>query len=50
MSPVYEAIGRVVVWFIRVRFRRQLRIAAGIAIVAILIGGYLAASRSVDEG
>lgn len=59
MSPIYEAIGRVVgyeaigrmvVWFVRVRFRRQLRIAAGVGIVAILLGGYLAASRSVDEG
>ncbi|HYU61723.1 MAG TPA: hypothetical protein VEK39_13275 [Solirubrobacterales bacterium] len=50
MSPIYEAIGRVVVWFVRVRFRRQLRIAAGVAVVAVVLGGYLAASRSVDEG
>jgi hypothetical protein len=50
MSPIYEAIGRVVVWFVRVRFRRQLRIAAAVAIVSVLLGGYLAASRSVDEG
>lgn len=50
MSAVYEAIGRVVVWFVRVRFRRQLRIAAGVGIVALLLGGYLAASRAVDEG
>jgi hypothetical protein len=50
MSAVYEAIGRLVVWFVRIRFRRQIRIATGIAIVSVLLGGYLAASRSVDEG
>jgi len=50
MSSIYEAIGRTVVWFVRQRFRRQLRIAAGVGIVAILAGGALAASRSVDEG
>jgi hypothetical protein len=50
MSAVYEAIGRLVVRFVRIRFRRQIRIAMGIAIVSVLLGGYLAASRSVDEG
>jgi hypothetical protein len=50
MSAVYEAIGRVVVLFVRVRFRRQLTIATGAAIVALLLGGYLAARRSFDEG
>ena len=50
MSPVYEAIGRVVVWFVRVRFRRELRIAAGVGIAALLAAGYLAAKRGVDEG
>jgi hypothetical protein len=50
MSAVYEAIGRAVVRFVRIRFRRQIRIAAAIGIAAILLGGYLAANRSVDEG
>jgi hypothetical protein len=50
MSTVYEAIGRWMVRLWLVRFRRQLRIAAGVGIVAILLGGYLAAKRSVDEG
>jgi hypothetical protein len=50
MSTFYEAIGRLVVWFVRVRFRRQIRIAIGIGIASVLLGGYLAASRSVDEG
>jgi hypothetical protein len=38
MSAVYEAIGRAVVKFARIR------------IVSVLLGAYLAASRSVDEG
>jgi hypothetical protein len=50
MSAVYEAIGRAVVMFVRIRFRRQLRIAAIVAIGSVLLGGYLAASRAVDEG
>jgi hypothetical protein len=50
MSAVYEAIGRAVVKFARIRFRRQIRIAVGIGIVSVLLGAYLAASRSVDEG
>lgn len=50
MSSVYEAIGRVVVWFVRMRFKRELRIAAGVGIGAILVAGFLAATRSVDEG
>jgi hypothetical protein len=50
MSAFYEAIGRLVVWFVRMRFRRQIRIGLGVGAVAVLLGGYLAASRSVDEG
>jgi hypothetical protein len=50
MSYVYEMIGRAVVWFVRVRFQKQIRIAVGVGIVSVLLGGYLAASRSVDEG
>ena len=50
MRSVYEAIGRVVVWIVRVRFGRQLRIAIGIGIAAVLLGGYLAASRKMEEG
>jgi hypothetical protein len=50
MSVIYEAIGRAVVKFVRIRFRRQIRIAVGVAILAVLLGGYLAAGRSVDEG
>ena len=47
---IYKAIGRLLVRFLIARYGRQLRIGAGVAAVALLVGGYLAASRSVDEG
>ena len=50
MSAFYEAIGRTVVTVIRVRFRRQLRIAGAVAIVGTAIIGYLLATRDVEEG
>jgi hypothetical protein len=50
MSSIYEAIGRVVVWIVRVRYGRQIRIAIGIGIASVLLGGYLAASRKMEEG
>ena len=50
MSSIYEAIGRVVVWIVRVRYGRQIRIAVGIGIASVLLGGYLAASRKMEEG
>jgi hypothetical protein len=50
MNAIYEAIGRVVVWFVRVRYGRQIRIALGVALASLLLGGYLAASRKVEEG
>ena len=50
MNPVYQAIGRVVVWFVRVRYGRQIRIALGIGVASLLLGGYLAASRKMEEG
>ena len=50
MSAIYEAIGRGVVWFVRFRYGRQIRIALGLAIASLLLGGYLAASRRMEEG
>jgi hypothetical protein len=50
MSPIYEAIGRAVVWFVRVRYGRQIRIALGVGVALALLGGFLAASRNVEEG
>jgi hypothetical protein len=47
---IYQAIGRLVVWVVLRRFGRQLRIAAAVVVVALGIAGYLAATRSVDEG
>jgi hypothetical protein len=47
---IYESIGRLVVWFVRTRYRTQLRIAAGAAVGAVLLGGYLIASREPPEG
>lgn len=50
MGAIYEAIGRAVVKFVRVRYRRQIRIALGLALASLLLGGYLAASKGVEEG
>lgn len=50
MSAVYEAIGRLVVTVVRVRFRRQLRIAAALAILGTIAVGYVLAGRDVEEG
>jgi hypothetical protein len=50
MRWLYEAIGRLVVWFVRVRYGRQIRIVLGIGIASVLLGGYLAASRKMEEG
>ena len=50
MTVLYTLIGRLVVAFVRLKFRRQLRIAAAGAVIATLIAGYLLASRDVEEG
>ena len=50
MSAVYELIGRLVVWFVRVRYGRQLRIAAAIGAAAALAAGYAVARREPPEG
>jgi hypothetical protein len=50
MKPVYEAIGRLVVTFVRIRFRRQLRIAAVVGVAALVGAGYVLATRDVEEG
>jgi len=49
-SSIYEIVGRFVFASIRIRYRTQIRIAAGAAIGAILLGGFLAAKREPPEG
>lgn len=50
MSLFYEVIGRIVVFGIRRRYRRQLRVAGALAVVAVVGVGYLLAGRDVEEG
>jgi len=50
MTRIYAVIGRLWVAVFWVRHRRQIRIAAAVALGAVLLGGYLAASRDVEEG
>lgn len=49
----YEALGRLVwkfgISYVRRRYARQLRAAAALAVVSVLLGGYLA-TRTVKEG
>jgi hypothetical protein len=48
---IYELIGRMVVGFIRWRYGRQIRIAAGAGLVltALGIGAYLASRDGEEE-
>jgi hypothetical protein len=54
MTYFYAAIGRIVVYFVRRRFGRQIEIAGAVALLGAIIGGavgaYLLASRDVEEG
>jgi hypothetical protein len=50
VSSIYELIGRVVVQALKLRYGREIRIAAGagLALAALGIGAYLA-TREGDE-
>lgn len=51
MSKFYEGVGRLVVYYVRVRFGRQIMIGLGLTLAAIIVGAFLAASgRDVEEG
>jgi hypothetical protein len=50
IATIYEMIGRLVVWFVRTRYRRELRIAAAIGVAAALAGGWFVARREPPEG
>jgi hypothetical protein len=49
-AGIYELVGRLVVRFIRVRYRKQIRIAAALGIGAAAIVGYVAMTREPPEG
>jgi hypothetical protein len=49
-AGAYELIGRLVVRFVRVRYRRQIRIAAALGIAAAALAGYVAMTREPPEG
>jgi hypothetical protein len=50
MSRIYELIGRLVVAFVRWRFGRQIRIAAGAGVVLAAVGvAAYVATRGDDE-
>ena len=50
-SIIYEAIGRLVVEFVRRRYQRELRIAAGVGVAAtaLAIGGYIATRDEAQD-
>jgi hypothetical protein len=50
-SIIYEAIGRLVVEFVRRRYHRELRVAAavGVAATALAVGGYIATRDAEDN-
>ena len=50
MTRIYAVIGRLTVALIWARYGRQIRIAGAVTLGALLLGGYLAASRHVEEG
>ncbi|MGB6425342.1 MAG: hypothetical protein WBF18_08705 [Solirubrobacterales bacterium] len=50
MSAFYEAVGRIVVTMVRIRVRRQLRIAAALAVAGTIAAGYFLATREAEEG
>ena len=53
MKPVSRALGRAAIGYsaryLRRRYRRQIRIGAGLLVVSIGVGAYLA-TRNVREG
>jgi hypothetical protein len=49
---IYELIGRIVVQALKLRYGREIRIAAGagLALAALGIGAYLATREGEEEG
>ncbi len=50
MTAAYRLIGRFMVRYWLVRYRRQIRIAAGVATALAIGAGYLLANRQPPEG
>ena len=50
MNDLYALIGRLWVRYILMRYKRQIRAAAAVTVLAVGIGGYLALTREVKEG
>ena len=50
MSTIYEAIGRLVVRVVWIRYGQQLRIAAAAGVAAVALAGYVLAKREPPEG
>ena len=50
MTAVYEYLGRLVIWALRTRYQRELRIAAGVGLAGVAAAAYLVASREPPEG
>jgi hypothetical protein len=49
-SAIYELIGRIVVRLTWLRFGRQIKIAGGVLVVLVAVGGYLISRRPPPEG
>ena len=50
MSFLYELIGRTWVAYARIRYRRQIRLTAAVAVIAATAAAYLLATRRPEEG
>jgi hypothetical protein len=50
IAGFYELIGRLVVRFLRIRYRRQIRVALALGIAATVAAGYVALTRVPPEG
>jgi hypothetical protein len=50
MTTIYRLIGRFMLRYWLVRYRRELKIAAGLATAVALAAGYAIATRQPPEG
>jgi hypothetical protein len=50
MTTIYRLIGRFMIRYWLVRYRRQIRIAAGVTAALALAAGYAIATRQPPEG